>query len=328
MNSRKLLSTGRWLALALVLRAGDALAADGCVKIANTYYQIGQTAEIEVTNDMVPGTVVREGDARGDGHIVARCVGNVSLYGAYVVEHTNGLLPLIVDSEPSGFGIEIYVHEDAGTGIRHEFPHHYQRDFGKGGVIRSNDVNVGYRVKRIEGPIRYGQVEQLTLVDQRASTASGGWTAPFRHMYIYEMSFKRPSCSITAESINQTVSMGSYSLADFRNADRATAWVNFKLRVEECKEPVGQIARFTFGNVSDADPDVSALFRMLGNSPSHVGLEIANEKRRTIEPGKPYEANALATGDDFNFYVRLRETLYSVGGGAFTRPVTVRVDFR
>jgi type 1 fimbria pilin len=113
-----------------------------------------------------------------------------------------------------------------------------------------------------------------------------------------------------------------------RRHERHPFRLNFKLRVEECKEPVGQIARFTFGNVSDADPDVSALFRMLGSSPTHVGLEIANEKKRTIEPGKPYEANALATGDDFNFHVRLRETLYSVGGGAFTRPVTVRVDFR
>lgn len=112
-----------------------------------------------------------------------------------------------------------------------------------------------------------------------------------------------------------------------RRHERHAFRLNFKLRVQECKEPVGQIAQFTFGSASDADADVTGLFRMLGSSPSHVGLEIANEKKRTIEPGKPYEANALATGEDFDFYVRLRETLYSVGGGAFTRPVTVRVDF-
>jgi hypothetical protein len=56
-------------------------------------------------------------------------------------------------------------------------------------------------------------------------------------------------------------------------------------------------------------------------------LQIANEARRSIEPGKSYDANALATGESFQFNVRLRESRYSVGGGTFTRPVTVRVDF-
>lgn len=97
--------------------------------------------------------------------------------------------------------------------------------------------------------------------------------------------------------------------------------------MQECKEPVGQIARFTFGSPTDADPVAKQLFKMLGTTPAHVGLEIASANKRTIEPGKPYEANALATGEDFDFFVRLRETVYSVGGGAFTRPVTVRVDF-
>jgi type 1 fimbria pilin len=112
-----------------------------------------------------------------------------------------------------------------------------------------------------------------------------------------------------------------------RGDERYSLRLNFKLTVDECKEPVGQIARFTFGNATDADPNARDLFRMLGSAPAHVGLEIANAGKRTIEPGKPYEVNALATGEDFDFFVRLRETLYSVGAGAFTRPVTIRVDF-
>lgn len=97
--------------------------------------------------------------------------------------------------------------------------------------------------------------------------------------------------------------------------------------MKECREPIGQIAQFTFGTPADADANAPQLFSMRNNVPAHVGLEIADEAKHTIEPGKPYRTNALATGEDFDFYVRLRESRYSVGGGAFTRPVTIRVDF-
>jgi type 1 fimbria pilin len=326
MNCRKLLPAAHFLALLAATRAGGALAADGCVKTANTNYQIGQTAEIEVTNDIAPGTIVRDEKAVGDGNSIASCVGDVTLDGKYMESRPDGLMPLTVGGQPSGFGIEIYMEEGAGAGTTYEFPHQYQRSFGKGGFILSNDVNVGYRVRRVDGNVHYGRVDQTKIAEQRASSLTGGWTAPFRHMQIYELWFKRPTCSITADTIRQTVPMGSYSLGDFKNPERATDWVKFKL-TSVCKEPVGLIARFTFGKATDADPDAKQLFKMLGSAPTHVGLEISSEAKRTIEPGKPYETNALATGQDFNFFVRLRETRYSVGGGAFTRPVDVTVEF-
>jgi len=102
---------------------------------------------------------------------------------------------------------------------------------------------------------------------------------------------------------------------------------NFKLKVGECKDPIGLVAQFTFGSTNDADPLAKDLFRMFSGGPTHVGLEIANEAKRTITPGRPYEANALATDENFEFYVRLRESVPNVGGGAFVRPVTIRVDF-
>jgi len=108
---------------------------------------------------------------------------------------------------------------------------------------------------------------------------------------------------------------------------RPTRRLNFKLKVGECKDPIGLVAQFTFGSTTDADPLAKDLFRMFSGGPTHVGLEIANEAKRTITPGRPYEANALATDENFEFYVRLRESVPHVGGGAFVRPVTIRVDF-
>jgi len=327
MNHGKTRPMVRLLALLGALPAGEALAADGCVKDANTNYQIGQTAEIEVTNGDPPGKIVREGSAIGDGSVVARCTGDVILDSSYLGVRPDGLVPLTVGGRDSGFGIEIYLAENGGAGPTYTFPQQYPRSFGHGGFIRSDDVVVGYRVKRTEGPVHFGRVDQMKVAEQTATALTGGFTPAFRHMRIYEMRFIRPSCSISAEALDQTVSMGSYSLADFKNPDRATPWVNFKLKVSECKDPIGLVAQFTFGSTTDADPLAKDLFRMFSGGPTHVGLEIANEAKRTITPGRPYEANALATDENFEFYVRLRESVPNVGGGAFVRPVTIRVDF-
>ena len=58
-----------------------------------------------------------------------------------------------------------------------------------------------------------------------------------------------------------------------------------------------------------------------------MGLEIGDSRRNTIKPGEEVRFNALATGEDFVFNVRLRESKPTVRGGRFRRPVTVLVDF-
>src|SRR6187402_495511 len=173
MNNRNLVATARLLTLLAVTQSGAVLAADGCIKTANTNYQIGQTAEIEVTNDMESGTIVRTGKAHGDGNVVARCEGDVTLLGDYVGDRPDVLKLLTVRGQPSGFGIEIYMIEDGGAGKLHEFPHQYQRGFADDGYIRSDDVDVGYRVRRTTGNIQYGRVDQIEIAEQKASAKIG-----------------------------------------------------------------------------------------------------------------------------------------------------------
>jgi type 1 fimbria pilin len=301
---------------------------NGCFYIADGIYQIGQTAQVVVTNDMAEGTIVRDEKAHGDGNILATCMQGVGTFeGDYTVPQVQSLIPLTVGGKPSGFGLELYI-EELLEQRTFPFPHRYERSFNMGDPVRSNHANIGYRIKRMSGPIEFGQVDARKIAEQWTYEPGGRRTAPFRHMTIYELAFVRPSCSISTESLNQEVQVGDYSVANFATPDRATPWKEFRLTVEECQEPVGMVASFTFGTQADADSDNAEVFSLKGtDAPENVGLEIGDGSRKTIRPGEEARFNALGTGEDFVFNVRLRETKPTVRGGRFQRPVTVLVNF-
>jgi type 1 fimbria pilin len=299
--------------------------AAGCNFHNLAIYQIGQTTYVDVSNDVPLDAVVREGAAPGEGKLLLTCQAGLATFrGRWEDGGTSLIHPLTVGGVPSGFGMKLSLEDSGGAG--RSIPHDFDQRFADGDEVRSDQDTVRYQIVRTPGPVAFGKVDPGRIA-QSSVTRPNGSLVVFRAMEIYELIFRRPSCSISAETLNQTVSMGRYNLRDFNNADRATPWVPFKLTVSECKEPVGLVARFTFGSTGDADEFASDLFSMPAGGPTHVGLQIANEARRSIEPGKSYDANALATGESFQFNVRLRESRYSVGGGTFTRPVTVRVDF-
>lgn len=314
-------------ALPLLLFAMPAMAKfNGCYWLADGNYQLGQTAQVTVSNAMPPGTVVRDEVAYGDGNRLAKCAkGYATLEGDYTVAREGGMVPLTVGGQPSGFGIEVYIHE-LRSGQHYDFPHRYQRYFGLGEGVVSNDAVVGYRITRIGGPVRFGRVDSRVIAQQWSYQPEGGRTRAFRYLTVYDLQFVRPTCSVSAETLNQVFDVGTYHVGNFATPERATPWRPFHLTVQECAEPVGLVASFTFGNPADADPTVRELFSLSG--PRNVGLELASDDTRTtIQPGVPFLANALGTGKSYDFNVRLRETGSTVRGGAFRRPIVVQVDF-
>jgi type 1 fimbria pilin len=313
--------------LAVVWQSGSAIAANGgCYHAADGYYQIGQTAQIVVTNDMPPGTVVRDEKAHGDGNVLASCIEGVATFeGDYSAVTINGVVPLTVGGRPSGFGLELYI-EELNEGTTFPFPHRYQRSFKLGDPVRSNHANIGYRIKRMTGPVEFGAFDRLTVGQQWVYQPDGVRTKPFRHMAIYDLSLVRPSCSIVAEDLNQTVKLGPYNASNFATPERATPWVAFHLRVDQCQEPVGLIARFTFGTRADAVVGQPDLFTLDG--PSNVGLELGDESKRNVAPGVSSLLNALGNGKAYLFHARLKETQPTVRGGQFSRAVNVLVEFR
>lgn len=304
-------------------------AKDGCYYSATGNYQIGQTREIVVSNDIPEGEVVRESAAAGDGVTLATCMEGVATFeGDYTTPRVNSLVPLMVGGVASGFGLELTLKELNDGGREFSFPHRYQRSFSQPYPLRSNETEVGYRVIRMTGPVRFGRVDQMEVAQQWSYQPDGARTQSFRKMVIYDLSFVRPGCSIDTESLNQEVALGDYHVGNFATPDRATPWVTFRMTVKECKEPVGLVASFTFGTSADRDPDNPKLISLSGaDAPENVGIEIADRHKDTIEPGVPITLNALETGEAFEFNARLRETRSNVRGGRISRPVTVLVEF-
>jgi len=291
-------------------------------------YHIGQTTFVDVHNGVAEGEVVRTGSADGEGKVLLVCeAGDAHFRGRWQNgQTTTDPVPLTVRGRPSGFGIRLTLQENGGGPIR-TFPHDFTQTFRQGETVTSNDDVVGYEIVRLSGPVEFGNVDPGAIAQANVEQPDGELVV-FRSMEIFTMIFRRPACSISAETLNQTVKLGDYNPSNFATADRATPWVDFRLRVEECLEPVGMIAKFTFGMPSDADADLPEVFSMAGSGSKNVGLELGDEDHRTMEPGKPIQLNALGTGKDFVFAARLRETRPSVeGGGAFVRPVRVQVDF-
>lgn len=319
----------RNLLLAVVVgtswQSGTAWAKGGCYHSADGYYQIGQTAQITVTNDMLPGTVVRDEKAHGDGNVLATCTeGEATFEGAYSMVTINGLVPLTVGGKDSGFGVELYI-DELQEGTSFSFPHTYQRTFKLGDAVRSNHADIGYRIVRMTGPVEFGAFDRLTIGQQWTYQPNGAATKPFRHMKIYDLTLVRPACSIVTEDLNQTVTLGPFNTGNFATPDRATRWEAFHLRVEQCQEPVGLVAKFTFGDPSDAVVGQPDLFTLDG--PENVGLELGDENEKNIAPGAETRFNALGTGGIYTFNARLREIRPTVRGGRFSRGVRVLVEF-
>jgi type 1 fimbria pilin len=313
--------------LATLWHPAAAFAANGgCYHSADGYYQIGQTAQIVVSNDMAPGTVVRDEKAHGDGNVLATCIEGVATFeGDYSAVTIDSLVPLTVGGRPSGFGVELYI-EELLDGTTFPFPHRYQRNFKLGDPVRSNHANIGYRIKRMTGPVEFGAFDRVTIGQQWTVQPNGARTKPFRHMAIYDLTLVRPACSIVVDDLNQTVKLGPYNASNFATPDRATPWVAFNLRVEQCQEPVGLVAQFTFGTKADGVAGQPDLFSLEG--PTNVGLELGDEYKRNVSPGVPSRLNALGSGKAYTFHARLRETQATVRGGMFSRAVNVLVEFR
>jgi type 1 fimbria pilin len=328
IQSPKLTRRARRLA-ALALCAAPiapSFAADnGCYHSANGYYEIDPPGDLIVNEAIAPGEVIRDYAAHGKGSVLATCMeGTAILEGGYTVPVSGDLVPLTIGGAASGFGVRLRIEELADS-RRFPFPHRYTRVFRKGDPIRTNDADMGVEIVRMPGEIRFGKVEDRIIAQQWSYQPDGPKTAAFRHVSTKNIVFARATCSLVPDDLNQTVNLTPISLSAFGNPERATPWESFHIGVADCKDPKGMIARFVFGQGSDGYGPQKDLFSLSG--PANVGLELGNRDKQNIKPGVAIDLPALATGERFDFFARMREANGTVQAGRFTRPVKVDVEF-
>lgn len=307
--------------------ATQALADPGC-KLENiAHYQIGQAAYIDVSSNDPVGERLRQGEAEGEGVLLLTCnEGPVTFHGRWQNHQAGDLLPLTIGGYPAGVGLKLVLREgaDEGQGDEHVFPHAFARPMRQGQQVRSDMDSVRYEIYRTSEPLRFGKLDALEVAQSNVEQIGGG-LAVFRTMKIHELSLRRQTCSILADDLKQVVKLPAYNLSNFANPGRTTPWEPFHLRVENCPDPLGLVAGFTFGTAADAD-DNRDWFSLTG--PKNVAMELGTATYQTIAPGKIFEMNALGTGGAYQFYVRLRETRLTVEGGEFSRMIKVQVDYR
>jgi type 1 fimbria pilin len=333
MQHRNIYLPVRLLGILVLGHAGSAAAATGCDRLATSLYHLGNTVQLTVSNTIPVGEIVRDESATGDGNRLATCYATeATLVGENPVLVGGGIVPLKVGGLPSGFGIEVEI-QQLKEGQKYPFPHTYMVpieliDAGKAGYIYSSDVSVRYVIRRMTGPVIFGPVDRQTVAVQKVIGPTGVATASIRQMDVHDITFVRPGCSISSETLNQTVAMGSYNIGNFATPDRATPWVPFRLTVEECQDPIGAVASMTFGTPADQDAINPALFSITAGGSQNVALELGKSDKSTIEPGKLFQLNALGTGEHYEFNARFKETRPTVMGGNVNRPVLVKVEFQ
>lgn len=318
--------TRHLLGAALLLAASGAppSAWAGCTMRNLATYQIGQTTYVDVSNENVPGDLLRTGEGRGEGKLLLACdKGRTLFLGRWQSASGDNQIPLTVGGLDAGVGIRLYLQE-GGRGQERPFPHDFTRDMEADEELRSDADVVRYEIYRTSGPVRFGPLDTGRIAQSSVDQKGGGMVV-FRSMDIFNLILRRPACSIIPEDLNQTVALPEYNLSNFATPERATPWVPFSLRVGSCSDPVGLVAQFRFGTAGDAEPGHPEWFTLPG--PQNVAMELGNKDKRTMAPGQTVSLNALGAGERYDFNVRLRETRDTVGGGVFHRPVRVEVEY-
>ena len=334
MNRRinKLLKLGVFGVVAVGTMYAAPTWAAGCVINGSHTYQVGQGTPLIVLGTEPEGTILRTNEgAATPGQWQLTCTpGNARYYTNYESGAVGDVFPLQAEGQGAG--------ENAGIGIRLRLKDSRHPVFTQipidetvaytepYTIVRESDA-FQYELVRLSGPVVYGRIK-IGRVGYSAVTNAAGQMQIFRTVSINDITITRPTCSISADTLNQQVDLGTYALGQIPNPNDTTRWINFKLATEKCDSPDNMFANITFGTAADADAINKNLFAINSGGATGVGIELATDKDSAIVPGQLYSFPAVATGENFNFKARLKRTTSAASAGKVLKPVVVQVDFR
>lgn len=302
-----------------------------CTAQGVTRYIIGQGTPLVVRADASEGDVLRSNQASNDGKIwYVNCTtaGEQTFASRYNKVDPVTIVPLKVMRDGSevdaGVGVVIAIRENDDAGFQ-SLPAEKRRTLEANKPFGITDT-VQYELRRMSGPVEYGTV----LSKEVAWSGITGSTAYFRRIWVEDLVIARPSCSISADSLEQEVNLGTHNATEFPKPGDSTSWTTFRLISADCADPAGVIGDFTFGTLADADGSNANLFNLGTGAARGAGIALARADAddTAILPGQVTSIAAVPTGDAYEFKARLTRTTANFAAGTFSKAVVVQVDFR
>jgi type 1 fimbria pilin len=301
----------------------------GC-SISRPYrYPIIRDASLVVGSGVQVGEVVSESVVNGSNQLQLICFPGESRFLSTLTAFApsdSSVVPLKIDGVDSGFGARFAIKESNESDFQ-PLPIDRRRTF----TVQTNidgSAQVRYQLVRLPGPIRYGKFETGVLAQSVVTLADNIRFGAYRTISLERLGIARPSCSISSDSLNQAVSLGTHAIGSMPSVGDGSPWRSFRLVTRECDDPQHVIADITFGTGADADQIDGSLFALNAGGARGVGIEIQGPGNTAIVPGQVTSLPAVATGQAFDFRARYQRTTAAVMAGVANGAMTVTVEFR
>ncbi|CAI1125862.1 type 1 fimbrial major subunit FimA [Serratia ficaria] len=143
------------------------------------------------------------------------------------------------------------------------------------------------------------------------------------------------ACAVSADSDGQTVKLGQYRTAQFKNTvGEKTGLVPFTIKLQDCDTTVSTSAAVSFsGNADATDNTVLATSNIGGGASgaaSGVGIEVADQQGKVLAPnsGTFSTAQTLNDGNNvLNFTARYKSTSAAVTPGKADADATFTMKY-
>ncbi|CAI1724778.1 TPA: type 1 fimbrial major subunit FimA [Serratia fonticola] len=166
-----------------------------------------------------------------------------------------------------------------------------------------------------------------TLASAASTTVNGG-TVHFTGQIV------NAACSVSADSMDQTVTMGQFRTAKFAAVGDRSGLVPFKIKLSDCDTSVSTKASVSFSGAADTtDATLLSISNISGGtagSASGLGIEISDSKGTVLSPdGATFSAaSILADGTNvLAFNARYKATKAAVTPGQADADVTFGLKY-
>jgi type 1 fimbria pilin len=316
--------------LALAVYGGPVMA-NGCGVVIPGFKDVVaySGAPISVKSSANVGDTLFTYSGQGNGALIlAGCFGGTTttFTGSSGVFATPAGIPGVYATNLSGIGIRVTVTAPETNDTQQTVPYSVAVAHPGPGQINYSDTG-RYTVElvRTAGALAAGQVNGGNIAVFDYSPNPTGQIYRVISLDQGTFTIQAPTCSVTADSINQTVDLGNWNLRKFAAIGDGSDPKTFKIVSSGCDTSYTAV-HFTFNAAADTN---NADYFAAGGTVSGIGLDLQaiNGTPTQVRPGKAVTfAPQYAVGSSYDFTARMVRT-GNVVAGTVRAPVQVNVSY-